>query len=92
MRGTGMALVAPTVRGSRPALAALALCACLLTAVHGPPAGADGNEAPGSPAVAAAVSAGRAHTCAIGPQSHLSCWGENAHGQLGLGDTENRGD
>ena len=32
------------------------------------------------------------HSCAISNDSRVKCWGYNAYGQLGQGDTENRGD
>lgn len=32
------------------------------------------------------LSAGGGHTCGIGPEGHLSCWGDDWSGQLGLGD------
>ncbi len=35
---------------------------------------------------------GGGHTCAVLDNGKLKCWGANAHGELGLGDTENRGD
>jgi alpha-tubulin suppressor-like RCC1 family protein len=44
----------------------------------------------GEPVVA--VAAGRAHSCALFDDGRLKCWGWNMFGQLGLGDTENRGD
>lgn len=47
----------------------------------------------------AGVTIGRAHVCvaissAFTPQEkwRVKCWGDNSRGQLGLGDTENRGD
>lgn len=39
-----------------------------------------------------AIFAGWNHTCALLDNAELRCWGGNDHGQLGLGDTENRGD
>jgi alpha-tubulin suppressor-like RCC1 family protein len=36
------------------------------------------------------VSAGDFHTCAVGQDKSLWCWGENSGGQLGLGDTAQR--
>jgi cysteine-rich repeat protein len=35
---------------------------------------------------------GRAHACASLNTAQIKCWGDNSHGQLGLGDQENRGD
>jgi uncharacterized protein (TIGR03382 family) len=45
---------------------------------------------PGRSAVA--ISSGGLHTCAILDDGSLKCWGWNVWGQLGLGDTANRGD
>jgi alpha-tubulin suppressor-like RCC1 family protein len=42
------------------------------------------------PAIAIAV--GGAHACAVLQGGELHCWGANDHGQLGLGDTLDRGD
>ena len=39
-----------------------------------------------------AISAGRSHTCAILDDDSVKCWGYNYNGQLGLGDTNTRGD
>ena len=36
--------------------------------------------------------AGTYHTCAILDDASVKCWGDNQFGQLGLGDTTNRGD
>jgi alpha-tubulin suppressor-like RCC1 family protein len=41
---------------------------------------------------AKAVAAGSAHVCAILDTSAVKCWGRNDKGQLGLGDTDDRGD
>ena len=41
---------------------------------------------------AKAIAAGDFHTCAILDNSSIKCWGLNDSGQLGLGDTSNRGD
>jgi alpha-tubulin suppressor-like RCC1 family protein len=39
------------------------------------------------------IAAGGAHTCVkIHETSQIQCWGENRVGELGLGDTNNRGD
>jgi alpha-tubulin suppressor-like RCC1 family protein len=39
-----------------------------------------------------AIAAGGDHTCAILRGGRLACWGRNSEGQLGLGDSVNRGD
>ena len=41
---------------------------------------------------ATAIAAGNSHTCAILDNSSVKCWGGNTFGQLGLGDTDDRGD
>ena len=38
------------------------------------------------------LSANSRHTCAVFGPDFLRCWGSNEHGELGLGDGENRGD
>ena len=38
------------------------------------------------------VATGRAHTCALLDNFQVKCFGRNAHGQLGYGDVDNRGD
>ena len=39
-----------------------------------------------------AISAGGSHTCAVLDDDSVKCWGYNYYGQLGLGDTNIRGD
>lgn len=46
----------------------------------------------GAGRTAKAISVGRFHTCAILDTNALKCWGQNTYAQLGLGDTQNRGD
>ena len=41
---------------------------------------------------AIAVGGGRKHTCVVLDDASVKCWGENTVGQLGLGDTDDRGD
>src|SRR5205809_549964 len=41
---------------------------------------------------AIALSAGESHTCALLDDAAIKCWGANDVGQLGLGDTQSRGD
>ena len=38
------------------------------------------------------ITAGSAHSCFMLDNGSVKCWGENNYGQLGLGDTNNRGD
>jgi len=38
------------------------------------------------------IVAGQAHTCLLMLDGNVLCWGDNAHGQLGMGDLEDRGD
>jgi cysteine-rich repeat protein len=39
-----------------------------------------------------AVSAGSTSACALAANGAVQCWGYNVYGQLGIGDTSNRGD
>ncbi|MFN3202876.1 MAG: fibrinogen-like YCDxxxxGGGW domain-containing protein [Bradymonadia bacterium] len=46
----------------------------------------------GSAGAAVEIGGGLYHTCARFSNNRIKCWGRNSHGQLGLGDTNNRGD
>ncbi|KXZ43346.1 hypothetical protein GPECTOR_93g616 [Gonium pectorale] len=46
----------------------------------------------GTGRTAVAMAAGAYHTCAILDTARVKCWGRAANGQLGYGDTNNRGD
>jgi cysteine-rich repeat protein len=46
----------------------------------------------GTGRTAVALAAGEMHTCAVLDDGHVKCWGYNTQGELGLGDTLNRGD
>jgi len=41
---------------------------------------------------ARAIAIGNSHVCVVLDSGELKCWGQNESGQLGLGDTDNRGD
>jgi len=41
---------------------------------------------------AVALALGGYHGCALGANGVVKCWGQNAYGQLGLGDRDDRGD
>lgn len=55
-----------------------------------------GNDLPyldlGTGQTTSAIYVGGFHGCAILDNRQLKCWGANGSGQLGLGDTQNRGD
>jgi len=44
------------------------------------------------PYTATRIAAGATHSCALLSNRQVKCWGYNAYGQLGLGDTTQRGD
>ncbi len=46
----------------------------------------------GAGRTATAVSANGGHTCAVLDDGQIKCWGNNDYGELGLGDTWDRGD
>jgi alpha-tubulin suppressor-like RCC1 family protein len=46
----------------------------------------------GTGLTATAIAVGGNHTCALLSNATVKCWGYNANGQLGQGDTMNRGD
>jgi uncharacterized repeat protein (TIGR01451 family) len=46
----------------------------------------------GSGRTAVAITSGATHSCAVLDDTTIRCWGENASGQLGLGDTADRGE
>ncbi len=46
----------------------------------------------GAGKTASAIATGGAHACALLNESSVKCWGSNTYGELGLGDTNERGD
>jgi alpha-tubulin suppressor-like RCC1 family protein len=46
----------------------------------------------GTERTARAIAAGDNHTCVVLDNASINCWGSNTAGQLGLGNTINRGD
>ena len=46
----------------------------------------------GQSVAAIEIMIGRYHSCANLTNGDAKCWGSNSEGQLGLGDTEDRGD
>jgi alpha-tubulin suppressor-like RCC1 family protein len=66
------------------------------TDTRGDGAGEMGDNLPtvalGNGRTATAITAGDAQTCALLDNDHVKCWGGNGFGNLGLGDTGDRGD
>ena len=66
------------------------------TADRGDGAGEMGDNlatvALGTGRTAVAIAAGDVHTCALLDDASVKCWGGNSTGQLGLGNTTNKGD
>lgn len=66
------------------------------TVTRGTAGGQMGDALPavelGTGRTATAVVAGNDHTCALLDDATVKCWGGNASGQLGLGDSTRRGD
>lgn len=54
-------------------------------------AGNDTGTDAGVPVPVVQLASGGSHVCALLDGSKVKCWGWNEHGQLGLGDTANRG-
>jgi hypothetical protein len=52
----------------------------------------EGGGRLGTGRTATAIGAGRDHTCVTLDNAQVKCWGSNPAGQLGLGDTNDRGD
>jgi alpha-tubulin suppressor-like RCC1 family protein len=63
-----------------------------VTVLPSPAVHADGNEAPGAPLAARAISAGFLHTCALLDDGSVRCWGGGEEGQLGQGHPDTIGD
>jgi len=51
-----------------------------------------GTDALAQPFEVASIGVGDSHACAVSTSGSLKCWGANALGSLGLGDTSARGD
>jgi alpha-tubulin suppressor-like RCC1 family protein len=71
----------------------IAVTTCVVVAVGlllSGPSTVAAQEAEDSGPVWLAVSAGGSYTCGISTDHSLWCWGDNRHGQLGVGDTKKR--
>ncbi|RLT33238.1 MAG: hypothetical protein DWI54_00240 [Chloroflexi bacterium] len=66
------------------------------TASRGDAGGEMGNSLPavdlGTGVLASKIYAGSDHTCILTTTKRVKCWGGNGAGQLGIGDTNHRGD
>ena len=68
----------------------LSVLPAFLALFFGSPALPFAADPPPAQAGAGAVSVGFSHVCTLGEDGAASCWGTNAYGQLGDGDTANR--
>ena len=82
----------PTGRSWNPELCACAAIDAGDTLAAALDGGMDGTTSlPPNRYRAIAISVGRLNNCALLDDHRVKCWGENGYGQLGLGDTMNRG-
>ncbi len=77
--------------GATHLVVAAVLITALFASTPASPVAADANDAVGGSVYAPSLTGGSQHTCAI-RGTVVKCWGINNFGQLGIGDTANRGD